>query len=155
FSIRGNTSVLGISQSDVGANPGVMGVALGGLGAFHGMISIACVSIALVVMRSQHGGDDYFNPRPLPPPRRRRRILTVVDEERQLSFKVARLYDLPPIHNDPLFWKEVNVGVYKPVAWPLFFALLALSLAVLLMSFLSISLDFHGARSWTDLSHQM
>src|SRR5207248_8227566 len=51
FSIGGRTSVLGLAQSDMGADVGVMAFVLGGLGVFHGMITIACVSVALVVMR--------------------------------------------------------------------------------------------------------
>jgi ABC-type transport system involved in multi-copper enzyme maturation permease subunit len=121
------------------------------------MITVACISVALVVMRGQHGGDEYFNPQPapLPPPPRSRRGIPR-DLEPQLSLKVDRLYDLPPVHNDPLFWKETNVGLNKSVVWPLFFTFLGLSLAMLLLSFLSMYADFHDhGRRWTDRSHDM
>ena len=53
-----------------------------------------------------------------------------------MSFKIDRLYELAPIHNDPLFWKEMHVGHNMPMIWPLFFTGVALSLALVLMSFL-------------------
>jgi ABC-type transport system involved in multi-copper enzyme maturation permease subunit len=155
FSIGGRTSVLGLAQSDVGASPEMMAIVLGGFAAFHGMITICCVSVALVVMRGQHGGDDYFNPQPaLPPPRRRRRERRTVLEEREQSLRLERLYNLPPIHNDPLFWKEVNVGLNVEIVRPLFYTGLGLSLAMLLLSFLATQLSFEP-RPWAERSHEM
>ncbi|HWY86331.1 MAG TPA: ABC transporter permease subunit [Gemmataceae bacterium] len=158
FSIGGRTSVLGLAQSDMGANPGMMGIVLGGLGAFHGIIAVACVSVALVVMRGQHGGNDYFNPQPASPPRRRRlRGKPLGEGDQQLSLQVDRLYDLPPIHNDPLFWKELNVGINKQITRPLFFTFLGLSLAALFLATLAMSFETPGLgpRPWTERSHQM
>jgi ABC-type transport system involved in multi-copper enzyme maturation permease subunit len=158
FSIGGRTSVLGLAQSDVGSSPELIGAVLAGLGAFHGMIALACISVALVVMRGQHGADEFFNPPPPQPPLRRAKLTTY--EARQQSLKIDRSYGLSPIHNDPIFWKEINVGYNKRVVRPLFYALLGVSLAVLLLTILSAEMGFTGnwqprPRAWIDRSHEM
>ncbi len=177
FSLGGKTSLLGLAQSDLGPNPEMIPMVLGGLAAFHGMIAIACVSVALVVMRGQHGGDDYANT--LDPnqirnlERRRRRAHSLGKEDQEprpprgfdpstlsleplsRSVKIDRLYDLPPIHDDPLLWKEMNVGFNRQVVWPLFHTFLGLSLALLLMVFLSMLLGPDLNRQWTERIHDI
>ena len=155
FSMGGNTSILGLAQSDLGTDPEMILVVLGGLAAFHGMIAIACVSVALVVMRGQHGGDDFLL---IPPPpravRATLRLEIVEEEERRPSFVIDRFYDLPPIHDDPLVWKEMNVGYNKHMIWPLFHTLLGLSLAMLLLVFLSMVVSVEH-RPWFERTHSM
>jgi ABC-type transport system involved in multi-copper enzyme maturation permease subunit len=154
-SMGGHSSVLGLAQSDVGGDAWTMTVVLCGLALFHVMIAVSCIIVALVVMRGQHGGDDHFNPQPaLPPPRRKQRRRSVDEEEREESLQINRSYELPPIHNDPLYWKELNVGMNSSMVRPLFFTGLGLSLAMVLLSFLATQISFEQ-RVWTERSHEM
>lgn len=157
FSLGGRSSILGLAQSDVGEGPGVLAVVLGGLGAFHGLVSVACLSVALVVVRNIRGAEDLLQPAPIappPPPSRRRRLRQPEEPERQLSLQIVRTYDLPPLHNDPLFWKEMNLGMNSYVYSPLFYTGLGLSIAILLLSFLAMMMGFEH-RQWIERSHEL
>jgi len=156
FSLGGQTSILGISQSAMMDSPGSIFIVLTGLAIFHGMIAFTCLLVALFSMRGQHGGDDFYNQPPSLAPARgkRTKVKPLLEEERPFSLKVDRLYDLPPIHNDPLFWKEMHVGLNKQVVWPLFFTLLGLSSAMVIMSFLSMQMQ-GGFQPWEERSHNM
>lgn len=152
LSLGGRTSILGLSQSDMGDNPEMMLVVLGGLGVFHLLVTISSVSVALVIMRGLHGAEDFLVgiPPPPPPPRRLKRKPAFM-EEREPSLVVDRLYDLPPVHNDPLFWKEMHLGLNWPVLAPLFYTGLGLSLAIVVMGFLVMA----GVerQNWSERTH--
>ena len=134
FSIGGRTSVLGLAQSDLGANPDMILMVLGGLAAFHGMITIACVSVALVVMRGQHGGDEFLQPRPSTTPGAADaldRYFWKRRNEDHLSWSIAIMDAFRPSKVNRFYGKEMNVGFNKQIVWPLFHTLLGLSLAFL------------------------
>ncbi len=139
FSMGGRTSVLGLAQSDIGGVRSEMMMVLASLALFHGMIAIACISVALVVMRGQHGSADETVI-----VRRPARETTINRSKRahDKSVLVTRAYELPPIHNDPLFWKEINLGTVQPVVRVLFLTLIGLSMAFLLAALLVDSPHF-------------
>jgi ABC-type transport system involved in multi-copper enzyme maturation permease subunit len=140
FSIGGRTSVLGLSQSDLGADAEMMIFVLAGLAAVHGMITIACLSVALVNMRGLHAGDDTFS-QPLPPARRRShrdddRPSSIHDRLPEVSIKLERLYELPPIAEHPLIWKEMYIGHNRETTRVLFFIGVSITLPIVFLSFL-------------------
>ncbi|MCI0377618.1 MAG: ABC transporter permease subunit [Gemmataceae bacterium] len=162
FSLTGQTSVLGLAQSDVAASPGVLGGVMVGFFTFHALISIACISVAFVVLRGQRTAEEILAPipvGPIPRPRRRRRespavARVVVEEERPLTLRRERVYDLPPVHNDPLYWKELNLGKNSALYGPLFYTGLGLSALWLLLGFF-VLLMIPDRKPWLERSHEL
>lgn len=169
FSFTGRTSMLGLAQSDIDAGYGMLWGALVGFGMFHALISVSCLSVALVVLRGQRSAEEllaYADPPSVyaaPPaplrqlPRRdeaRRHISDAADHEP--TFRLERLYDLPPVSNDPLFWKEMYLGRNPTTVAPLFYTGLGLTVAFLLLVFLAKSFDAAGrVDGWAANSHEL
>ena len=131
FSLAGRSSILGLAQSDIGHDP--MLIVMFGLGAFHCMIAIACVSVALVVLRpALQGRVSSAAARPRPSAQTGAKV--EVDEPRT-TLMVARPYELPPVHGRSLFWKEMHLGMNSYVYSPLFYTGLGLSIAMLVFQF--------------------
>ncbi|MBI3411350.1 MAG: ABC transporter permease subunit [Planctomycetes bacterium] len=165
FSFTGRTSMLGLAQSDIAAGYVMLWGALIGFGMFHALISISCLSVALVVLRSQRTAEEllaYAEPPAMPAPMRRLprrdepRPHLANESSREPSFRLERLYDLPPVGNDPLFWKEMYLGRNPTTVAPLFYTGLGLTVAFLLLVFLAKSVDASAQfGGWETSSHEL
>lgn len=159
FSFSGRTSMLGLAQADMASGPGTLWAALIGFGMFHGMISITCLSVALVVLRSRRMPEGML-PEQAPPFRKlpkKPELPTgkLNDQLHEVTFKLERLYDLPVVGDEPLLWKETHLGSNPLTIAPLFYTGLGLSVAIMLLVLMGKTLDFGvGPMSWIDRSHE-
>ena len=76
-------------------------------------------------------------------------------DEPRTTLMVARPYELPPVHADPLFWKEMHLGMNSYVYSPLFYTGLGLSIAMLVFSFLAMNLSMNHRQPWIESSHEL
>ena len=117
--LAGGTSVFGLMQTDFAARGASIWASLAAMTVFHALIITTCISVAMVVLRGQRTAElDRPLRAPRRPPRNRPRPTEdrlVVDNEPMPSLKVHRSYYLPPVNNDPLFWKEYQIG--GPPVW--------------------------------------
>lgn len=148
FSLNGKTSMLGLAQSDMAGGPAVLWGAVAGFGMFHLLISISCLSVALVWLRGQRTLEEEIAASVPPPPPMPRLVRkedaarrVIVPIEREPSLRTERAYELPPVHDDPLFWKEINLGRNPTLASPLFYTGLGLSVSFLALIFLGHFFD--------------
>ena len=155
--LSGNTSVFGLMQGDFASRGGSIYASIIAMVFFHSLITTTCVSVAMVVLRGQRAAElDRPLRAPRRPPRNRRPPVQTranLDAEPTASLKVNRTYYLPRVNNDPLFWKEYQVG--GPPVWysPVVYLTLIIPIVSIAMVFLA-TLAEHGV-NWLERHHRL